>query len=264
MYRFLITPRWLGLAALMVLLAVIMVGLGGWQLDRYRQRSEINARIDRATRSAPAELSGVVAAPAGGEKVGRAPVRVAEWSRVTVTGRYDQAYQVLVRGRTLDGRVGYEVVTPLRLDDGSAVLIDRGWLPYPPGAATAAPDVPPAPAGPVTVVGRVRLSESGAAAPIRRAGQLEVRRIAPARLAGALPYPVFHAYLTLDSQEPPADRRFAAIPVRHENDWQNAGYTVQWWSFAVLTLVGYGYLARREARTRAEDGGRAAPPAPVG
>jgi cytochrome oxidase assembly protein ShyY1 len=38
------------------------------------------------------------------------------------------------------------------------------------------------------------------------------------------------------------------VPAGHENAWQNAGYVVQWWAFAALTVFGYGYLARREAR----------------
>src|SRR4051812_40878501 len=44
-YRFLLTPRWLGFAALALLLAAIMVGLGDWQLHRYHERAAINDRI---------------------------------------------------------------------------------------------------------------------------------------------------------------------------------------------------------------------------
>jgi cytochrome oxidase assembly protein ShyY1 len=72
-----------------------------------------------------------------------------------------------------------------------------------------------------------------------------VRRIAPASLS--LPYPVYGGYVMLDEQTPAADSRFTPVPADHENAWQNAGYVVQWWAFAALTLVGYGYLARREA-----------------
>ena len=48
MYRFLLTPRWLGAAVLSVVAAVIMVMLGNWQLHRYQERSAINHRIDAA------------------------------------------------------------------------------------------------------------------------------------------------------------------------------------------------------------------------
>jgi len=33
-----------------------------------------------------------------------------------------------------------------------------------------------------------------------------------------------------------------------EGTLQNGGYALQWWAFAAMTLVGYGYLARRQAR----------------
>src|SRR5204862_392231 len=39
-YRFLATPRWLGFAALMLLLAVTLVGPGDWQVPRYRRRGD--------------------------------------------------------------------------------------------------------------------------------------------------------------------------------------------------------------------------------
>ena len=116
------------------------------------------------------------------------------------------------------------------------------------------PDPPP---GSVTVVGRVRLSESRPDAVGRRDGRLETRRIAVPALAGSLPYPVYGAYLLLDEQNPAPDPAFSAIPVRHENDWQNGGYVVQWWLFALMALAGFGWAARREARIRAGTDGPA-------
>jgi cytochrome oxidase assembly protein ShyY1 len=250
-YHFLATPRWLGLAALTVLLALIMVGLGDWQLHRYRARSEINARIDAAASAPPASLAAALPPPGVGPgRAGPRPPARVEWTRVRVTGRYDAGHEVLARGRTVSDAVGYEVLTPLVLDDGSAVLVDRGWLPPPPGGALVAPAVPAPPTGVVAVTGRVRLPESRADAPISRTGRPEVRRISPARIAPGLPYPVYGAYLTLEEQTPAADAAFTAVPPDHQNAWQNAGYVVQWWAFAALTLVGYGYLARREADAR--------------
>jgi cytochrome oxidase assembly protein ShyY1 len=176
---------------------------------------------------------------------------------VRLEGVYDTAHEILARGRTIEGAVGFEVLTPLVLADGTAVIVDRGWVPPAPGGSLAVPDVPAAPTGQVTVTGRVRRPESGADAPrVPSAGatRLEVRRIAPARIAPVVPYPLYGAYVTLDSQSPPADPALTAIPTDHENALQNAGYVVQWWAFAALTIFGYVYLARREARDRA--GGR--------
>ncbi|WP_431977240.1 SURF1 family cytochrome oxidase biogenesis protein [Micromonospora haikouensis] len=260
MYRFLLTPRWLGILALTLVAAAVMVLLGNWQLDRYRGRTAINERIDAGSRMTPVPLRDAVPAPTGGGgTAGPAPADEATWSRVTVTGRYDTANIVLVRGRTVDNRVGFEIVTPLVLADGTAVLVDQGWVPPAPGGALAQPQLPPVPPGEVTVVGRVHPTESGAGAVDRRDGRLETRRIAVPRLARELPYPVYGAYVLLDEQTPAADPVFQAVPIGHTNNWQNFGYVVQWWIFAVMTLFGYGWVARREARRAAGLDGPAKP-----
>lgn len=59
------------------------------------------------------------------------------------------------------------------------------------------------------------------------------------------------AYVLLDEQTPAADPLFRAVPIGHTNNWQNLGYVVQWWLFAAMTLFGYGWVARREARRMA-------------
>lgn len=238
MYRFLLTPRWLGFAALIGVAATVMVLLGNWQLHRYQERSATNERIDASSRVDPIPL----------------PERVpAAWTRVTVTGHYDRDNEILVRGRTVDGAVGYEVVTPLVRTDGSAVLVDRGWVPPAPGGAIAVPKVPPPPSGEVTVVGRVHLSESRPDSVTRREGRIEVRRIGIPRLAEELPYPLYGAYVL--AEEPTAG--FTEVTVQHENSWQNAGYVIQWWLFAALAVVGFGWVAYREAHPKEEPVDRA-------
>lgn len=238
MYRFLLTRRWLGFAALMVAVAAVMVGLGNWQLDRYDQRAAINDRIDAAARAAPVPVTDVLTP-------GRAPAKSQRYTRVTATGRYDVAKEILVRGRTQGGRVGYEVLTPLVLPGGGALLVDRGWVPAAAGAREV-PQVPAASTGEVTVVGVVRLPERAVGRVETLDGRLQVRRISPAQLAGALPYPVLGGYVTVEQDG------LTPIEVEYEGTLQNGGYALQWWAFAVLTLVGFGYLARRHAHEVAE------------
>jgi cytochrome oxidase assembly protein ShyY1 len=224
-----------------------MVALGLWQLDRYHLRSGINARIDNASAHPPRPIDDVLAPPPAGAGAGAPPSAQAAWSIVTVTGRYDPAYEILARVRTFNGTVGFEVLTPLVLADGTAVLVDRGWLPPASRDGTVAPTVPTAPAGEVVVVGRVHAPESRATEPGPFDGRLAVRRIDPALIAGSVPYALYGGYLTVESQTPPADPAFVPIPPRHENAALNAGYVVQWWAFAALTLGGFGYLAYRHA-----------------
>ena len=250
MYRFLLTPRWIGGAALAATAAVIMVMLGNWQLHRYDERTDVNARVDAGAAAAPAPLASVLTPPSATGTPGPRPADDAAWSKVTAAGRYDTANEILVRGRTVGGQVGYEVVTPLLLDDGTAVLVDRGWIPPAPGGATAEPAVPPAPGGRVTVEGRVHASESRPGPIERRDGRIQVRRVALDQLAGELPYPVYGGYVLLTAQTPPADPAFVAIPVEHESALQNGGYAIQWWMFAAMALAAYGWLVWREAHPR--------------
>jgi cytochrome oxidase assembly protein ShyY1 len=250
-YRFLLTWRWLAAAALAVAAALVMVRLGQWQLDRYQERHAINARIDAADTTAAVPFTSVVAPPAVAGTAGPGPGKAVAWTKVQLSGSYDVAHEIQARGRTVDGDVGFEIVTPLLLSDGRAVLVDRGWVPAPEGGARAAPVVPPAPAGPVTVVGQIHLSESRPAPIERRDGRLDTRRISVPRLAAQLPFPVYGAYVLLSEQTPANDAAFTRVPIDHEDDWQNAGYTVQWWLFAAMVLYAYGYYARKEAQQRA-------------
>jgi cytochrome oxidase assembly protein ShyY1 len=242
-YRFLLTPRWLAGAVVTIAASVVMVFLGNWQLHRYEERSAINARIDAADSTPAVPLTSVLARPAAAGTPGASPGEDAAWTKVTVTGRYDATNEIQARGRTVDGSVGFEIVTPLLLPDGTAVLVDRGWVPSANGDATSAPVASAPPAGEVTVVGQVHLSESRPAPLERRDGRIDTRRIAIPKLAKELPFPVYGAYV-LHSDPAPG---FEPIPIDHEDSWQNGGYAVQWWLFAVMALLAYGWQARKEA-----------------
>src|SRR3954470_2947977 len=109
----------------MTVLAVVMVLLGLWQLDRFHLRSGINNRIDAAATATPVPLSQLLPDPLGGVgSAGPPPSDEITWSRVTVTGRYDAEHQILARSRTYGDTVGFEVLTPLVLPNGTAVVID--------------------------------------------------------------------------------------------------------------------------------------------
>jgi cytochrome oxidase assembly protein ShyY1 len=244
-YRFLLTPRWLAGAALAVAAAVTMVFLGIWQLHRYHERSAINDRIDAADSTPAVPLTGLLTRPSAPSAAGPAPGQDAAWTKITVTGRYDPAHEIQVRARTVGGDVGFEIVTPLVLADGTAVLIDRGWIPPSDGGAIAAPTVPAAPGGDITVIGQIHLSESRPTPIAHRDGRLDTRRISVPQLAREMPYPVYGAYVL---QTRPTDPAFTPIPIDHEDAWQNGGYTVQWWLFAAMALYAFVWQARKEAQ----------------
>src|SRR5207245_7881403 len=153
------------------------------QLDRLQQRRTRNAQL-RAARERPA-----VEARAG------LTADSAASRRVYAAGRYDYAHQQLWRARTYEGVPGVALVTPLRLADGSAVFVDRGWAPSPDAAhldeqAYQEPDT-------ADVLGL------GLRAP-RGRGDVD-----PVALGDSLPYPVLPFIL---QQAPPPTASYRPLP----------------------------------------------------
>ncbi|HUQ24827.1 MAG TPA: SURF1 family protein [Burkholderiales bacterium] len=58
----------------------------------------------------------------------RAAAAALESKRVSLRGVFRAELTVLLDNKIRDPRVGYEVVTPLRLADGAHVLVNRGWF----------------------------------------------------------------------------------------------------------------------------------------
>jgi cytochrome oxidase assembly protein ShyY1 len=197
----------------------------------------------------------------------REAVASAEWRPLAAEGVYDDAATVLIRNRTLDGAAGYHVVTPLVLDGGDAVLVNRGFIPR--GTSADAPDPPAAPSGRVTVVGRVRpTQERGLFGPPNPAeGTLtEAQRIDVPRLAEQLPYPVLPAYLELLTTAPaPPEPQPSLLPLPALDEGPHLSYALQWFFFSALALTGWFLAVRREvaaARRRAAKSPEALTPVP--
>jgi len=241
-YRFLLSRRWLALAAVVLLLVPACIRLGFWQLDRYDQRRDRSALI-RANASAPprpvAEL-----APPGGDVL---PENA--WRQVNVIGSYDTAHQLVVRNRPLNGSPGFHVLTPLVTAAGSGVIVNRGWVPAPTDGSLS-PDVPAPPTGEVTVVGRLRPSEGQLSygprdGPGVPAGQ--VVRIDVPRIAGSLPYAVHAGYVELVEEQPPAGAAPQPLEPPSSGTGPHLAYALNWWLFALIAVIGPVLLARREA-----------------
>jgi cytochrome oxidase assembly protein ShyY1 len=213
-------------------------------LHRYHTRHGINVQIAADKVAKPVPLTSVLS-------VDRPVASDKEWTRVTVTGTYAPGETVVARERTVSSSVGFEIVTPLVLADGSAVLIDRGFLASDDGTSKTLPTIPPVPSGTVTVVGRVHTPESDADPPLRVDGQLTFRRIAPDSVRSDLGFQrLYPDYVLLDSQSPATVGSFTKIPADTQPAWMNAGYTVQWAGFALIPIFGFIWQARKEAHDR--------------
>lgn len=123
---------WPSLATLCLL--ILLLSLGFWQLDRAAQkRALLEAYGDRPA-DAPLLIS-----------PGFVPDADWRYRRAEVVGRYVAERQFLLDNRVYHGRVGYQVLTPVRLAQSDyAVLVNRGWVPQ--GATRA--DLPPLPVPP--------------------------------------------------------------------------------------------------------------------
>ena len=232
-------PRWVRGLVLAVVVAPVCVVLGHWQWTRRAERLAANAPLHENYDAAPVDVSTVL--PADGAPVDRADV----WTPVRARGTYDTAATVLVRNRPRDEQTGYEVLVPLVLDDGTALLVDRGWVPA--GSSSARPDAVPAPpTGEVAVVARVRAFEESRRGDVP-AGQ--VSSIAADAVRAAVGPPLRGGYALLASEDPATAT--AALPARpDEDEGPHLAYTVQWFGFAVTALVVWVVSGRRELENR--------------
>jgi len=114
-------PLWgtLGL----IVMGGICISAGLWQMGRAEQKRELLAAFEAS--DSKVALRQLVSDQVADDF---------RYQRFLVVGRYDGAHQILLDNMVRDGRVGYYVLTPLRVGD-VAVLVNRGWIPADPDRA---------------------------------------------------------------------------------------------------------------------------------
>ncbi|WP_432571891.1 SURF1 family protein [Kineococcus sp. SYSU DK005] len=256
------------LTAVAWLAVAVCVVLGLWQWSRG------NVVVSDPPAGRPVvDVAQVVSAAAPAASAGAVLSRDEVGRRVRVGGTFDPAVQLLVAGRPLDGREGAWALGVVRLPDGTGVPVVRGWVPE-------GGQAPPAPAGPVDLLGVVQPPETSDIAPSSAAlppGWTYV--VSAADLVNRVDYPVANAYVTaaepVAAAEPAAAGTGAAplsaVPpvdpgeaTRHL-DWRNLAYAAQWWVFALFALVLWRRALRdlrADAARDAAAGGAPAGPAP--
>ncbi|MEU3182616.1 SURF1 family protein [Streptomyces sp. NPDC006923] len=257
MYRFLLSRQWVILTLLALALIPAMIELGFWQLHRHEHKVAQNALISDNLRAEPVPVTELTSP---GHTVPRADY----WRRVTATGRFDPAHEVVVRRRTSrDDQVGYHVLIPLVLKDGRAVIVNRGWIPAP-GDQRAFPDIPPPPRGEVTITGRLKADETSAASGIKDVRDLPPRQvmlISSGQQHAYLGRTVLGGYVEQTSPVPAGGSPEQIQDPDDSSIGPHMAYAVQWWLFAAGVPVGWVILVRREKRDR-EAAARQGIPAP--
>ena len=232
MPRQLLRPGWIISHVAVIAIAVVFIQLGLWQLDRHREVAAENDRL-ADLQDEPLPLDEALAA----DDVLYQPT--------AVTGTYLADADVRLSPRSRNELPGFEVLTPLQLPDGRALLINRGWVPLD-------AEIPPAPAGEVSLEGRLR--PPATARQVLPPGDGEAELVSNPdldRLAGQVPDLIPTAYLEVVDEEA---RNGGVIPRPADpivlDGGDHLSYAFQWFAFTVIGLIGYPLLLRRRLADR--------------
>jgi cytochrome oxidase assembly protein ShyY1 len=214
------------------------VQLGRWQWHRAAEKEALDASfIAGAAQVKDLGADGAAALP--------------RYQRVRVAGQFDAAHQFLLDNLSHDGRAGVEVLTPLQLQDGRTLLVNRGWVAWE-SVRSHLPESTLYATGPVVLTGRlddlpVTGLSLGHAAPAKDEKWPKLTSFpVMSELGDALGKPVESRQLLLDPAESDG----------YVRDWQVSGlgatrhiaYALQWWAFAALAVVLYVVLNLKRQR----------------
>ncbi|MDJ0954116.1 MAG: SURF1 family protein [Acidimicrobiia bacterium] len=243
-YTFARRPKWIVGHVLAAIAVVVFISMGFWQLRRLAERQDFNDLLTSRATAAALPLAEVTAAYSPDEL---------ELRRVVTTGEYAAAEEIILLARSYNGVSGHHVLTPLYLVDGTAIVVDRGWVIIDldtPGDSEFAP-----PAGQVTVIGTLRNTQTrGSFGPVdpptgtlERISRVDLDRIDQQVAADLLP--VYMQLLEQDPAQP--DGIPALVPLPTPSEGPHRGYAAQWFLFSAVVVVGYPILLRRTAATKA-------------
>lgn len=229
-----------------VLAVAVTARLGFWQLDRAAQKVALQEARD--TRATLPPLAGPDLATH--EEAARHQLH----RRADVQGRWLPEWTVYLDNRPMAGRTGFLAVTPLQLDDGRVVLVQRGWLPrHATDRTRIAPYVTDT--GLVRLQGRIapsasRLYDLGSAAsgPIRQ--NLDLAAFAAESRLKLLPLVIVQ-----DDAGPPASDGLARQWPQPASDvHKHYGYAFQWFGLSALATTLYVWFQLIRPRRRAPRG----------
>lgn len=239
--------RWVALTLLVIVLNLVMIRLGQWQLHRLSGRREANNIIRTNHSKPPVEWSTLM----GDHEV--TPQQ--QWRPVTITGTFDTAHELQVRYRSNDDDNGSEIVTPIVTKDSRHVLIDRGFLKRSSHEGDAQ-TLPPAPNGVVTVTGLVKGNEHGkptATDPVEG----KVRLINSDAIGKAQGITYVSGYISTTSMAP-AQRDLVPHELPKLDDGPHLSYAIQWFCFTAIAVIGLFVLIRGDIKDRRKRRAKAA------
>ena len=200
--------------------------LGWWQLDRAAQKNVMQTLLDERRALPPLPMTALANDETSALQQHHRQLRL--------RGEWLGQHTVFLDNRQMEGRPGFFVVTPLRLEDGSAVLVQRGWIPRnsQDRSVVKAPELP---TDPVQLLTRVapspgRLFEFDHAA----SGAIRQNLLVPefARETGLQLRPM--SLVQLDEAGSPKDGLLRNWPRPAADVHKNYGYAFQWFALSAL------------------------------
>ena len=240
-FKFLLTPKWIAVTLVCLALLPAFQALSNWQWHRLHARQAYNVKIQTEIDMPPVAVSDLMTLTTGSVTV---PAE-SEWRTVQMTGTWIPDAQVLVRKKSLESDLGLWVVTPLKLNDGTVVMVNRGWT----AAANSALDSPvvaKVPAGTIEVLGRLRnVQQRTKSAPNDLpAGQVD--RIIPLEILGE-PKTLINAYVEMTASRPVSkSAEIRTLPEPEVTEGAHRSYALQWMFFEIMTVIGWTILVRNE------------------
>ena len=240
--RNLMSLGWIASHLFVVAMVVLMVNLGLWQMRRLDERRVSNAQTASAMARQPVDIAASLDAPGPS-----APLP--EYSAVFAEGVYSAEDEVLVANRSSGGQPGYWMATPLRLSDGRAVAVVRGWVPRRLVARPAdeAVDAASPPDGVVEVWGLAFESVAGGRIAVKSEEETpEISRMDLQRFEEASGVEVIDHWIRLRAQEPSQSGPLP-VPVAGPDlsEGPHLSYAFQWFFFSAGAVVVYSLILRR-------------------
>jgi len=245
--KFLLTPKWIALTVVALILQPAFWELSQWQWRRLHQRETYNAVIIKNQTVKPASLAELVSLTSGSQTIDK----TYEWRRIDITGSWLTNKQVLVRKQTYESNLGFWVITPFKATSGLTILVNRGWI----AASDSALDTPAVqnpPTGAVEILGRVRLITARSKPGPTDLPTGQVDGVHPDEVLPNINH-VSNSYLELTASNPQSTTSdLQDIPAPEVTEGPHRSYALQWIFFAIMTLIGWGVLVRKEIQVRAE------------
>ncbi len=229
----------------MLIVLIILVNLGMWQLRRLDERHNLNREITAGLNQPPITITDSAINPADLHR-----------QRVSASGTFDNQNSIILRGRTLNGQQGAELVVPLQLaESNQAVLVNRGWIPLADSQREARRIFDAL--GRVTIAGLAYQTQTRPKAyfaptdpPLApNQSRLDVWfRVDIDRIQEQVEYPLLSVFIDQTLTEESS----LTLPIAHKpfelNDGSHLGYAIQWFLFTIILALIYGAFSWQEWR----------------